>query len=527
MALNISDASLDWALLNAENYGDTDIFPGVFEFAAIRHDWDAVKTTIRNTDVLAWTIRASRTSFAPKHQYGFRLSTQLDPFDFLVFTALVHEIGAQLEARRIPTNDGNVHSYRFKPGADGRMFDDALSYRSFQQASQDRCNVFQPSHVLIADVADFFPRLYLHRVDNALESALGTGHMHAIALKKLINHWAGSYSYGLPVGSAASRLIAEITISDIDQLLLSEGANYVRYSDDFRVFCSSEAEAYKFLTYLARWLFDNHGLTLQQHKTRIVSTEVFRQQYLRENENRELDTLSERFHELLSELGIDDAYGEIDYESLDDSHKESVDQLNLEGILEEQIAETEPDLSLVKFALRRLRQLKDADAVPIILDNFSKFVPVVRETIDYLLGLDDLPASKKSEIGSRLIAIYRDPAATASHLEYARMYTLMPFGKDPDWNSEKEYIPLFNDAIDDFSAREILLAMGRSKQDFWFRSKKQSYQQMSPWLRRAFLYGASCLPADEYKHWVRGIDAQLDDLEKAVVKWARRFPIGT
>ena len=69
--------------------------------------------------------------------------------------------------------------------------------------------------------------------------------------------------------------------------------------------------------------------------------------------------------------------------------------------------------------------------------------------------------------------------------------------------------------------------MGGSKQDFWSRSKKQSYQQMSPWLRRAFLYGESCLPADEYKHWVRGIDAQLDALEKAVVKWAREFPIGT
>ena len=62
------------------------------------------------------------------------------------------------------------------------------------------------------------------------------------------------------VGSAASRLIAETAISDIDQLLLSEGARYVRYSDDFRFFCNSEAEAYKYLTLIARALIEKFDI---------------------------------------------------------------------------------------------------------------------------------------------------------------------------------------------------------------------------------------------------------------------------
>ena len=105
------------------------------------------------------------------------------------------------------------------------------------------------------------------------------------------------------------------------------------------------------------------------------------------------------------------------------------------------------------------------------------------------------------------------------------MYLLRPFALDGDWNSDNQYVKLFNDAIDEFSRREILLAMGRSKKDFWFRSRKQNLQEMTSWIRRAFIYGASCLPNDEYKHWIRGIDGQLDDVERAVALWARKNPI--
>ncbi len=105
------------------------------------------------------------------------------------------------------------------------------------------------------------------------------------------------------------------------------------------------------------------------------------------------------------------------------------------------------------------------------------------------------------------------------------MYMLHPFAIDDAWNSDEEYIKLHNDAIDEFSERELLLAMGRSGKDFWFRSRKQSLSQMTPWIRRAFIYAASCLPADEYKHWIRGIDAQLDHVERAIATWAKKNPI--
>jgi hypothetical protein len=524
MPLTLSDRSLDWALQHVCLDGDTDIFPNAFEFAAIADRWDDVKTSIKEADILEWKVRPARRCLVPKHRFGFRISTQLDPLDCLVFTALVHEVGHRLEATRVPTASNIVHSYRFSPDADGHMFSGDFTFRSFQQASHDAADAADITHVVIADVADFFPRLYTHRIDNALDAALGVGHMHAKAIKELISHWAGTYSYGIPVGTAASRLIAEITIADVDQLLLSEGVQYVRYSDDFRIFCRSEAEGYKFLTLIARTLFENHGLTLQQNKTKIIPKDDFRRIYLRENEKREVDTLSERFYELLDLIGINDTYDDIDIESLPEEMQDAIANLNLEAILNEQLAEEEADLSLLKFLLRRLAQIGSADQADLIFDNFSKFVPVIRETIEYLLRVG-LTEAQKKEMGERLIAIYEDEQSSASQLEYSRMYILHPFSIDGEWNSEAKYVRLYGEALDEFSRRELLLAIGRSKQDFWLRARKQTLQELSPWMRRAFIYSASCLPSDEYKHWARGVDGQLDPVERAIAAWATRNPI--
>lgn len=524
MPLTLTDRSLEWALVHAEKVGDTDIFPELFEFEAIRSEWAEVKNIIKSADLLDWSVRAYRRCLVPKHKFGFRVSTQLDPLDFLIFTALVHEVGVKLEAQRVPTTKAVVHSFRFDPSSDGKMFSEDWTYKTFQLQSKKACLPSDVTHVVVADVADFFPRLSTHRIDNALDRALGVGHMHAVAIKKLINHWAGTYSYGLPVGSAASRVIAETTIQDVDELLLSEGIEYLRYSDDFRIFCHSEAEAYRRLGFLANALFENHGLTLQQHKTKILSVADFKSSYLREEGEREVDSLSHRYYDLLESLGIEDPYGDLDFASLSKKQQRQIANLNLFGVLREQLKDDNSDFSLIRFVLRRLTQLGDKSGVKSIIKNIDKFVPYIRETVSYLLRLP-LTEEEKNQFGKQLIRYYKDISNSISCLEYSRMYLLSLFSGDKGWNSDDKYVSIFNEAQDDFSKRKIMIAMGNNQKDFWFRSKKQSWNQWSPWLRRAFIRGASCLPRDEYKHWVRGIDGQLDPLEKIIAKWSQRNPI--
>lgn len=169
--LKLRNDSLEWALKHIENYGDTDIFPVPFEYEAIRYLWDkntrelpngsTLKEYLRNQDMLQWTVRDFRRSLTPKHKYGFRLSTQLDPLDTLVYLALVHEIGEDIESKRIPAERNVSFSYRFNPDEDGRMFDSEINYGSFLNYCNLKVDELMGDdsieYVVVADIADFFP----------------------------------------------------------------------------------------------------------------------------------------------------------------------------------------------------------------------------------------------------------------------------------------------------------------------------------------------------------------------------------
>ena len=259
----LKPASLDWALRHALSRGDTDIFPVAFEFRAIEHDWDRIRQYLTDADVLKWAARPLRRCLSPKRKLGFRVATQLDPLDFLMFAALVYEIGQDLETQRLPYStqaDQTVASNRFHPNEDGSMFDPDVGFRSFHDRSTELAQSGDYGYVVSTDIADFYPRLYHHRVEGALSNATNKNN-HVLALKNLISQWNQTQSYGIPVGPAPSRLIAEISIDDVDQILAAEKIPFVRYVDDYRMFAASEVDGYRKLARLADVLSRIHRWT--------------------------------------------------------------------------------------------------------------------------------------------------------------------------------------------------------------------------------------------------------------------------
>jgi hypothetical protein len=91
---------------------------------------------------------------------------------------------------------------------------------------------------------------------------------------KIIKAIRGKESFGLPVGGAAARLLAEIALRDVDRSLFDEGVAFTRYVDDFRIFLSSEEEVYGILASLAESLLAE-GLTLNSAKTRVWTKEDY------------------------------------------------------------------------------------------------------------------------------------------------------------------------------------------------------------------------------------------------------------
>ena len=125
----------------------------------------------------------------------------------------------------------------------------------------------------IADIADFYPRIYQHRLENVLQTVAKSQRGNDVArvlVKKLISKLMERNSYGIPVGPYGSRILAEAVLIDVDSFLYTNNIDFVRWVDDFNIFCKSEYEAQSSLFRLGEWLYSNHGLTLQSAKNQNI-----------------------------------------------------------------------------------------------------------------------------------------------------------------------------------------------------------------------------------------------------------------
>lgn len=520
--LTLRENSLNWSLNHALNVGDTDVFPEPFEYQALQHDWDTVRNDLAGRNVLKWTTRPARTLLSPKAKYGFRVITQLDPIDFLVYSSLIYEISTDIEDRRIPIDSGVVFSYRVNTNNDGQLFSPDVGYRTFLDRCREKLSDYSNNCVVATtDISDFYSRIYHHRLENALRAAT-TSTSHVNALMGMLSGWNGTETYGIPVGCAPSRLLAEITLSDVDEALLANGIDFIRFNDDYRIFAANHTQAYQKLAFLAETLFRNHGLSLQPQKTSAYDALSFRERYLATPLDREMDSLHARFQELLEELGLENWYEEIDYDDLTADQQELVNALNLVELFREEAESNEPDMPVIRFCLRRLGQLGDEGAVEIIFNNLESITPAFVDVIKYFSNLRYLNNETRSELGSRLLNLLNN--SIVSELAYHRMWIMQLFTSSREWDNENRFVNLYNRESDQACKRKLILAMGRSQQRHWFQSQWRTLFDHPHWQRRAVLAAASCMPPDARRHWYRSVEPQLDILERAVMRWARSNP---
>ena len=379
--------------------------------------------------------------------------------------------------------------------------------------------------VATTDIADFYSRIYHHRLDNALQASTSR-QSHVNAIMRLLAGWNGTETFGIPVGNAPSRLLAEITLSDVDEALLANRVHFIRFNDDYRIFANSYAEAYQHIAFLADVLFRNHGMTLQPQKTNILDRDTFTHRFLSTPEDREFNSLRDGFERLIADLELSDRYEAIDYNDLTDTQKDLVDSLNLVELFRSEVeVDGEPDIALIRFILRRMAQLRDSSIIDDVLDNLDILHPAFPDIIQYLKKIDSLTTEERSRIGQKIINLLQN--SIISELEYHRMWALDLFAHSTEWNNHDEFFSLLVSARDTLSKRQLILAMGRSSQRHWFQSQWRNLFDEPHWSRRALLAAASCMPTDARKHWYRSVEDRLDPLEKAVMKWAKQNPFGS
>lgn len=125
-------------------------------------------------------------------------------------------IAQAIEDYRIPEHRKIVYSYRYawNDGAHS-LFDDS-TWNDYRKCASERA---RESHfVVLTDIADFYSRINHHRLQNALNRLVNTGHV-PYRILELLKQFSQTRSYGIPIGGPASRMLAELALADVDKHL--------------------------------------------------------------------------------------------------------------------------------------------------------------------------------------------------------------------------------------------------------------------------------------------------------------------
>ncbi|WP_082282726.1 RNA-directed DNA polymerase [Myxococcus hansupus] len=502
---NLSIESLEWALKHLEVQGDTDFLPRPFEIKAMRASWSAAMPEFQKVNLAEHSPSTPLLVLAPKGDAAFRAIKQLNPWDSIIYAAIAREAAEAIETMRHPQADGRVFSYRVSLTDNGQLFDPAVTWRGFHRRSREIVKEKNFSHVVVADIADFYNHIYLHRVRNALESA-GVNSNRAKNIERFLMGLNAKNSRGLPIGPNASRLLAEAALNDVDSMLVRRGYTHVRYLDDFRIFVNSRSEATQALHDLAYYLYTAHRLALQSKKTAILSAMEFHDKEL-------FDTAE--MAEAMEAMQLTSAA------SMNPSATKNM------GSKTEALAKTLTDLLSraldnswtvrvydVGWIYRVAAEKRIRALVPKTLSSLEKLATVLPDVINFLLRVTN--EKNAEEIGSALVNFAT--GGEKSSLPFVQIWVLHALCERPELCEAGRAMSLANRAPPVFRDRALsLLAQAHARSDY-IREQKEVAGNMGPWAQRAVVWAASVLPGDEARHWLEPLKRSHDPMLAAVAK---------
>lgn len=521
----ISKKSFKKAVSCIAKYGDTDIFPFPFDNYIMQDTPDNVIACLEKAE--QEICNCSRieeyigknpiykfSTLAPVTQTGFRWATQLDSFWNAYLLAAVIEIAPDIEKSRLPEFSNHVFSYRYSTAPTEMYKTDGWS--NFQVESQKQAR--KHKYVIITDISDFYSRIYHHRLENSLYSSVSDKKRNIIPqIMAILMSISDNKSYGLPVGGAASRLLAESVLDNTDHLIQMNTSipTFCRYVDDYRIFVDSESEAYKAIQFLSEKLQVNEGLTLQKSKTRIVSSE----EYIKmtkpseTNPGSTADFMSIHIHY--------DPYSsspDLDYENA----RKALENFNIVDLLNQELDKSQPQKTVTKRLISVLTLLnKDTkfQMIQSLLDskNLDALIPIFPFVLSVIYRqMSSLDPEMKSTICAIIRSMIENNHQLAQ-LELNKAYMVRILGSYQSYENEQIILNLY-DSASIIVKRDIYIIMFNWNRTYWLSDKKNYIGQEHAWIRRAFYVSSYCL-GDEGKHWRNYVKTQVDEYTEVIKQW--------
>jgi len=516
-------AATNRAIDHLHEFGDTDLFPSLPEMQCYVDEKVEVSKELSNLSPGNYHPISCIETLTPKGQLGFRIAHQLSASDNIVYLAATIASAQQIESYRQDKDNNRSFAYRFEEGESSRLFETGRSFHDWINYiisfGKDGISPFEVNNFgITTDISDFYQRIYFHRIENMLADC-ECPPKAASFIKKLIQKARAKQSFGIPVGTNASRIIAEAILSDTDTLLERQGLPATRYVDDFRILVKNEKEAHSVLCQLAEHLMVTEGLSLNTSKTRIQPISD-----LRKSATKRLDDAftSKELLEIEEFLRIE--YGESEPEEPEDfeadvSKNAFMTSDNLFEKMKELSTKDGTDLSIYKAILRALRFLPDIDLKPLIDDHIGLLYYIPREFCLLIrAGLKKDPEQIPYTKEALLKALRSSPF---SDLTFVRAWVIDLFDRGPINPNPADFADYdFNRSI--YEKRYSLFLKGLFNDRAYFRAQRTGFSQFGEWEKPAVLIGAMCLPKDEYCTWIDSISDEIPgSFPKIFGKWLK------
>jgi hypothetical protein len=299
-------------------------------------------------DELRGKVRSLEVFFerilVPAGPAGFRISTKIHPF----WQVYLNGVAVAIAEANEPLRHESACSYRYV-GTGSKLFDQDKSWRNFREQCIRDCEAHDANPVVVqTDITSFYEHIYHHRIKSLIEDLFPQAPGLALQVDRFLGKLSNGRSFGLPVGSQFSRVLAELLLTEVDEMLSDTGIQCRRYVDDFILISESQQHAYRSLAKLSHILAD-YGLTLNRTKTTFLSGKHFID-YVRTQLGDDEDNSS-----ALREIDLYfDPYSdnpEDDYESL----RETVVSLNVQDLLGLELKKAQPDSFVIAQIGRTLK----------------------------------------------------------------------------------------------------------------------------------------------------------------------------
>jgi len=515
------EASIERALRNIAKFGDTDVFPFLFERHVFFDRPSECKDLLLeiHSDFQAWLSNQPpkiHQSLTQVGYTGFRWATQIEPFWNAYYLALVIHLADQIEATRIPVDDHVVFSYRYEwSEGEHKLFRD-ITWNDYRRRCLELSE--DAGFVVLTDISDFYPRVYHHRIENELNRLQTPGDI-PMRIMELLKAFSINVSYGLPIGGPASRVLSELALNAPDQHLRANRISFCRYADDYALFCKTRSDAFTALVLLSQKLF-NEGLVLQKTKTRILSASEFHDTCKMLDPDQEPTTDEEKLLNISIRFDPYSETAEEDYNKL----ATAVADVNVLGILAREIAKTAIDTTVTKQAINAIRALEahqQVGALRMLLDkaNLDVLSPVFVTLMRAVRGTyDDLADDgARDVVDQALLRVYEHHQHILS-VEVNLAYYLQALAKRRSVRKEEILVEVYELRSSPVLRRIIISAMGNWGCHYWLSDLKNRYGALDEWEKRTAIL-ASYFLTDEGKHWRDHTKHSWNKIETIIRDW--------